>query len=115
MPGKNFILLVVYLLVPLASNFTKGWTSYQIIYKVFDQLENYSVEHSGRLWSVNRTNLLGIQNISFMKHEIISWNTFTLVFLVFKFHSVCFSSIKKLCLLRKDILQNLIVLNSICY
>ena len=36
MPMKNFILLVVYLLVPLASNFIKGWTPYQIIYKVFD-------------------------------------------------------------------------------
>ena len=49
MPGKNFILLVVYLLFLLASNFTKGLTSYQIIYKVFDQLDNYFVEHSGRL------------------------------------------------------------------
>ena len=37
MPVKDFILLVVYLLVPLACNFTKRWTSCQIIYKVFDQ------------------------------------------------------------------------------
>ena len=36
MPVKDFILLVVYLLVPLACNFTKTWTPCQIIYKVFD-------------------------------------------------------------------------------
>ena len=36
MPVKDFILLVVYLLVPLASNCTKRWTPYQIIYMVFD-------------------------------------------------------------------------------
>ena len=36
MPVKDFILLVVYLLVPLACNFTKRWTPCQIIYKVFD-------------------------------------------------------------------------------
>ena len=33
---ENLISLVVYLLVPLASNFTKGWTPCQIIYKVLD-------------------------------------------------------------------------------
>ena len=34
-PVKDFV-LVVYLLVPLAWNFTKRWTPCQIIYKVFD-------------------------------------------------------------------------------
>ena len=33
-----------------------------------------------------------------MKHEILSWNTFTLVSNI---HCVCFSSIKKLCFQRK--------------
>ena len=36
----------------------------------------------------------------FIKHEILSWNTFTLVS---KFHFLFFSSIKKLSLQRKDI------------
>ena len=36
----------------------------------------------------------------FMKDEILSWNTFTLES---KFHCVCFSSLKKLCLQRYDI------------
>ena len=36
----------------------------------------------------------------FINHEIISWNTFALVC---QCHCVCFSSIKKLCLQRKDI------------
>ena len=48
----------------------------------------------------------------FMKHEILSWNSFTLVF---KLHFVRFSSIKKLCLQGKDILYNLIVLNSVTH
>ena len=46
MTVKDLILLVVYLLVPLACNFTKRWTLSQIIYKVFDQsLDNYFVEN----------------------------------------------------------------------
>ena len=36
-----------------------------------------------------------------MKHDILSWNTFTLAF---KFHCVRFSSIKNMCLQKKDIL-----------
>ena len=36
MPVKDFILLVVYLLVPLAINFTERWTPCQIIYMIFD-------------------------------------------------------------------------------
>ena len=48
----------------------------------------------------------------FMKHEILSWNSFTLVL---KLHFVRFSSIKKLCLQGKDILYNLIVLNSVTH
>ena len=45
----------------------------------------------------------------FMKHEILSWNAFALVP---KFHCVCLSSIKKLCLQGKYIFwqQNLIAL-----
>ena len=35
-----------------------------------------------------------------IKHEILSWNTFALVF---KFRCVCFSSIKKISLQRKDV------------
>ena len=36
MPVKDFILLVVYLLVLLACNFNKGWTPCEIIHNVFD-------------------------------------------------------------------------------
>ena len=36
MPVKDFTLLVVYLLVPLAWNFTQRLTPCHIIYKVFD-------------------------------------------------------------------------------
>ena len=35
---------------------------------------------------------------NFMKHEMLSWNTFTLVF---KLHCILFSSIKRLCFQRK--------------
>ena len=47
MSVKDFILLVVHFLFPLACNFTKRWTPSQIIYKVLDHtiLGNYFVEH----------------------------------------------------------------------
>ena len=48
----------------------------------------------------------------FMKHEMLSWNTFTLVS---KFHCVRFSSIKKIVFTEKRyIFYNLIALNSNC-
>ena len=47
MPVKDFILLVVYLLVPLACDFTERWTPFQIIYKLYQitSLDDYFVEH----------------------------------------------------------------------
>ena len=46
----------------------------------------------------------------FMKHEILSWSTFTLVY---KFHCARFSPIKKLCLQRKDISSK--ICDILCY
>ena len=67
-PVKDFILLVVYLLVPLVCNFTKRWTPCQIIYMVFDHKSRLlfcRAHFNGCLWLVNRTNLLGKRSISF--------------------------------------------------
>ena len=67
MPVKNFILLVVSLLVPLASNFTilKDELLVRQYKRLITDLDIYFVKHSGCLWLVNRTKLLAIQNISF--------------------------------------------------
>ena len=46
-----------------------------------------------------------------MKHEILSWNAFTIV----SIHCVRFSSIKEDMWKERYIFQNLIALNSTCY
>ena len=67
---KNSFLLVVYLLVPLAWDFTKRWTPSQIIcksIKVFDLKSRKlfcRTRFSGCSLLVKRPNLLGKQNIS---------------------------------------------------
>ena len=68
MPVKDFTLLVVYLLVPLAWNFTQRLTPCQIIYKVFDHKSRYlfcQTHFSSCLWLVNITNLLSNQYVQF--------------------------------------------------
>ena len=73
MPAKDFIWLVVHLLVPLACDFTKRWTPCQMLYKVFDYKSRKlfcRTHFSDCLELVNRTNLFGKQNISFDSMEI---------------------------------------------
>ena len=56
---KDFIVLVAYLLVPLACNFTKRWASHK------SRSLHCQKHSSDSLWLVNRTNLLVKQNILF--------------------------------------------------
>ena len=63
---------------------------------------NKNVDDKGRIhWNFSFRVFHEIQfQGHFMNHEILSWNTFTLVS---QCHCVCFSSMQKLCLERKDI------------
>ena len=64
----DIFILLVYLLVPTACNFTKRWPPYQIIYETLDHKSRKlfsRIHFSGCFWLVKGTNLLRKQSNSF--------------------------------------------------